>query len=471
MRKRYFIFENIFYKIKIYVSHCKTLVTPKNKYIIQNQVFTYQEGHKNAKREELKTERMNRAEKPLNKNYMVVHRKNINSNDGRLKTKDQLYNDYKLDKKAIYNQARKQSKRPKSSSNSQGLTKKINSKKPILFSTVDKRPPNAFLTQKFAWKDINSVPSHVICSPSHSPKKISKKHAYESVNSGSGRQKVKYSKQPMSIKQKNELQNKVLRPYPYSYKNEIIKYPQKEAKKIYSKSERNKLKISKEKFLKSKENMLHLGDTNTLHSAREFQASLTDRSGNSNLKWTLKSRDGEKSKVKNRKIDDFEKLFYQSMSNEKGKIISQKGMDFSQIKSYKIHHHPSSYRSISKNSKNAKHVKSKKSFKLCESKPKKSKKVSPAGGKYKYRSNSRGTKNKFLTEDSSRCSGIVKNLGQKKGSINQSQSKSKIIPQTARYSSSGMDKYFKFKQNQVIGITEQQKHVKKVKSLKNLKST
>jgi len=63
-------------------------------------------------------------------------------------------------------------------------------------------------------------------------------------------------------------------------------------------------------------------------------------------------------------------------------------------------------------------------------------------------------------------------MGSKKYSMNQSQSRSKIIPQTARYASSGMEKYFKFKQSQVTNaeVTEHQRQIKKVKSLKNLKS-
>jgi hypothetical protein len=66
----------------------------------------------------------------------------------------------------------------------------------------------------------------------------------------------------------------------------------------------------------------------------------------------------------------------------------------------------------------------------------------------------------------------MKTLGIKKGSMNQSQSKSKLAPQTARYSMSGMEKYFKFKQNQVSNaeMSEHQRQIKKVKSLKNLKS-
>lgn len=60
----------------------------------------------------------------------------------------------------------------------------------------------------------------------------------------------------------------------------------------------------------------------------------------------------------------------------------------------------------------------------------------------------------------------------KKQSTNQSHNKSKYTPQTSRYSISGMDKYFKFKQSQITQaeLTDQQKHIKKVKSLKNLKS-
>lgn len=66
----------------------------------------------------------------------------------------------------------------------------------------------------------------------------------------------------------------------------------------------------------------------------------------------------------------------------------------------------------------------------------------------------------------------MKTLGIKKQSVNQSQNKSKATPQTTRYSMSGMEKYFRFQNAQVSNheATEQQKHIKKVKSLKNLKS-
>ena len=59
-----------------------------------------------------------------------------------------------------------------------------------------------------------------------------------------------------------------------------------------------------------------------------------------------------------------------------------------------------------------------------------------------------------------------------KPSVNQSQNKSKVTPQTTRYWISGMDKYFKFKQAHVTNANynNQEKQIKKVKSLKNLKS-
>lgn len=66
----------------------------------------------------------------------------------------------------------------------------------------------------------------------------------------------------------------------------------------------------------------------------------------------------------------------------------------------------------------------------------------------------------------------MRSLGVKKTSINHSQNKSKITPQTSRYSTTGMERYFKFKQSQpsAAELNEQQKQIKKVKSLKNLKS-
>ncbi|CAI2379752.1 unnamed protein product [Moneuplotes crassus] len=436
---------------------------------LKNQVFSYKEVQKKVKKDYLNTERTNRVEKPLAQNYMVMHRKNVNSNDGRVKQKEKGYNEPKLDKKAIYSQARKQNKRPKSSS-SHGPVKKMNTKKPMLFSTVDKRPPTAFMTQKFSWKDINGIPMKIIASPTGSPRKLSKnKQTYEHGTENNLRHKVKPSKQPVSMKHKNELQSKALRQHPPQIKSEVAEYHKKESKKAYCKSDRNKFKISQDKVSKTKDSHLNIVDTHTLNSAREVAGNLTDRSANT-LKWTFKSKDGDKT-TSNKNIEDFEKLFYQSVATDKGKIISQKGVDFNQIKSFKVQHHPSSYRSVSKNSKNTKHMKNKKSFKLYDSKSKKSKRVSPAGSKYKYRNSSKPVKNKCSTEESSRYSGYVKSFGQKKGSMNQSQSKSKIIPQTARYPSSGMEKYFKFKQSQVSNATEQSKHVKKVKSLKNLKSS
>ena len=56
--------------------------------------------------------------------------------------------------------------------------------------------------------------------------------------------------------------------------------------------------------------------------------------------------------------------------------------------------------------------------------------------------------------------------------MNQSQNRSKATPQTTRYSMSGMDKYFKFKQAHITNtnLNDQQRQIKKVKSLKNLKS-
>ena len=102
----------------------------------------------------------------------------------------------------------------------------------------------------------------------------------------------------------------------------------------------------------------------------------------------------------------------------------------------------------------------------------KTKRSSPSNLKYKSRCSSRSNKYKVPTEENSKCSGYMKTLGTKKSSVNQSQSKSKVAPQTARYSMSGMERYFKFKQSQASNaeINEQQKQIKKVKSLKNLKS-
>ena len=71
----------------------------------------------------------------------------------------------------------------------------------------------------------------------------------------------------------------------------------------------------------------------------------------------MKSRDIDKTSYKGKHIDDFEKLFYQSMSNEKGVIVSHKGIDYSQIKNSKAQN-TSQYKSLSK-SKSTKHIKNK----------------------------------------------------------------------------------------------------------------
>lgn len=54
-------------------------------YLAQNLVFTYKEVPKRDDEEALKTHRVERTEKPLNQNFMGMHRKNVNSNDGRPK--------------------------------------------------------------------------------------------------------------------------------------------------------------------------------------------------------------------------------------------------------------------------------------------------------------------------------------------------------------------------------------------------
>lgn len=71
------------------------------------------------------------------------------------------------------------------------------------------------------------------------------------------------------------------------------------------------------------------------------------------------------------------------MGNEKGKIISQKGVDFATVKNYKSLY-PSDYRSNSKH-KSTKHIKNKKNLKVYETKAKKSKRMSPNAPEYKSR--------------------------------------------------------------------------------------
>lgn len=351
--------------------------------LVQNQVFNYNEVPRREEYKQLKTERVERTEKtekPMGQNYIIMHRKNVNSNDGRMKVKEQLYNDYNIDNKELYSQAKKQNKRPKSSSsNSQGLNKKSMQKKPILFSTIDNRNANALMTQKFTYKDIKGLPTNLLSSPSLSPNKgdISQP-VYEVVCDSAPKQKIKYTKQPVSIKHKNDIQNKVFKVYPYQYKNEGYEYQAKLVKKVQVKTDRHKFKLSNDKVIR-KDNIMQMVDTNTLNSARDYQSTLTDRSHNT-LKWTIKStRDHEKGSGSKGRIEDFEKLFYQSMNNDKGKIVSQKGVDFSQAKTYRAQP-PSHYRTLSK-SKSTKHIKNKKSLRGVESKSKKSKRNSPNGSK------------------------------------------------------------------------------------------
>lgn len=353
--------------------------------LLINKVIASKEIPIDKMRENLKTyrtERAERVERPLTQNYMIVHKKNANSNDGRIRNKEQFYNEYNKDNKELYDDARKNGKRPKSSSNSQGPNKKVSTKKPIVFSTIDNRAPTSLMTQKFSWKDINSHQSNLISSPTESPSKRINKQIYEMVDV-TNRPKVRSSKQPMSIKTKNESQTKSFKPFAYTYKGETseqykYKQPREGSKKNHPKTERHKFKLNSE-------NIVQMVEANTLNSARELQSNLADKSAGSTMKWTLKSREHDKSMNKNRNIDDFEKLFYQSMSNEKGKIITQSAMDLSHLKSFKIQS-PTTYRSLSKQSKVPKVAKQhKKSFKMYESKGKKSKRVSPSQSKYKHR--------------------------------------------------------------------------------------
>lgn len=223
------------------------------------------------------------------------------------------------------------------------------------------------MPQKLSWKEINGVPQNLLSSPSQSPSKSSKsKQNYEIVtNNFSNNQKIKSVKQVVSVKCKNSAQAKIFKVYPYQYKKTEALISQNKEAKAFPKTERHKLKFSNDKLLK-KENVAQFIDTNTLHTARDFHMSdqcrnlegytgLNDNS--STHKWTMKSRENDKTTSKNKHIDDFEKLFYQSMTNDKSKVVSQKGVDFSQIKSFKAAG-PSHYRSLSK-SKSSKHVKSK----------------------------------------------------------------------------------------------------------------
>lgn len=157
-----------------------------------------------------------------------------------------------------------------------------------------------------------------------------------------GRQKVKNAKQIVSIKHKNEHAHKVFKVIPYQYKSETSENQTREVKKIQAKTERHTFKLSNDMMNKDGDFYISKeGSTNT-------------------LKWTLKSRDTERGSSKNKNIEDFERLFYQTMNNERGKVISHKGVDFNHLKTFKVHN-PNHYRSLSKH-KNTKHVKNKKSF-------------------------------------------------------------------------------------------------------------
>ena len=75
------------------------------------------------------------------------------------------------------------------------------------------------------------------------------------------------------------------------------------------------------------------------------------------FKWTMKTRDSDRAYNKTKQLDDFEKLFYQSVPYEKNKIVHQKGIDFYHIKNQKSHNALSN-KTISK-SKSSKHIKNK----------------------------------------------------------------------------------------------------------------
>lgn len=144
----------IIYKNKLDIYSTLNLKRSQNEIMNPLSIKQIEEG--------LKTERHIRPEKPLTQNFMVMHRKNVNSNDGRIKPKDQFYNDLDVNRKELYDEARKQNKRPKSSSNLYGPTKKVSNKKPIIFATIDNRNPNALISQNFCWKDTKSIPPTLV---------------------------------------------------------------------------------------------------------------------------------------------------------------------------------------------------------------------------------------------------------------------------------------------------------------------
>jgi hypothetical protein len=366
---------------------------------------------------------------------MMMHKKNVNSNDGRTATRDQFYNEHKINKKEIYNQARKQNKRPKSSSNSQGPTKKGANKKPILFSTIDNRSQNALMSQKLSIKDPKVVVQNYVSSNSRSPKKSTKsKPVYEVTNEPSQKHhRNKSYKQVVSIKPNIEQSSKFFKVQSYPYKSDKIDFHNKENTKVHPKTERHKFKLSNDKVIR-KEDIIQMVDSNAVSMARDSQINHmsdvynTSQSKNSmylqsfnntkhppisdlmymnkdstnSLKWTFKSKETDKHSAKNKNIEDFEKLFYQSMSNEKGKVVSQRGVDLTHFKTFK-QQNSSHYRTISKQ-KSQKHIKNKKSLRGYETKSKnKSKRASPNCSKHKSRCSSRVNKCKPPTvEDTSR---------------------------------------------------------------------
>lgn len=253
------------------------------------------------------------------------------------------------------------------------------------------------------------------------------------------------------IKSKAENQAKVVKVYPYQFKKtegdiinfaknvfkqyetnvnsevtvnyspkkwEVAEYPIKEAKKASLKTERLKFKRIYEKPVK-KEHIYNIAEPGTMLTARDMQSTVNlkhydtggfDSSSNT-FKWTMKSRGDDRAASKTKHIDDFERLFYQSMSNEKGIIVSQKGIDWSQIKNTKAN--TSHYKALSK-SKSTKHIKNKKSVREYEIKQfDKAKPLSPTEVSYKGRCASRMNKWKPPVEDTSKCSGYVKTLGAK----------------------------------------------------------
>ena len=129
------------------------------------QVFNYQEIKAKYINDVVQIPRQNKSKDPKmpsTQNFMPTHRKNVYSNDGRTRPHEKFtFQDKQMELKNKYNEMRKQ-KRPKSS-DTQAATYNVKTvtSKPVLFSTIDNRKPNAFISQKYL-SDTQRTPSDMV---------------------------------------------------------------------------------------------------------------------------------------------------------------------------------------------------------------------------------------------------------------------------------------------------------------------